>query len=203
MNAPRHLLLGIVPALFLLLAGCEDSKNPLSDPQTAKADERLVGVWREGDAYYHVGHAGDKFPASVMRVVQVTHKEGRVEPPEEYLIFPTLLGDKTYLNAVVNGEKGQVTRLDKDGWKADSVDCYHFHKYQVDGDKLVLWLIDEQAKTQAITGGKIKGHIEKDRPARFTDTTEDVARFVAEAGDSLWNTKEPVRLERVEATKKP
>ena len=31
---------------FLAL-GCDDSKNPLSDPKTSKADERLIGVWRD------------------------------------------------------------------------------------------------------------------------------------------------------------
>jgi hypothetical protein len=35
-----------VSALCLLLAGCDDSKNPLSDPQTSEPDERLAGVWR-------------------------------------------------------------------------------------------------------------------------------------------------------------
>jgi hypothetical protein len=38
--------------------------------------------------------------------------------------------------------------------------------------------------------------IEKNKPTRFTDTTENVARFVTESGDSLF-AKEPERLERV------
>ena len=37
------LLLGVV--VCLLTFGCDDSKNPLSDPKTSKADERLIGVW--------------------------------------------------------------------------------------------------------------------------------------------------------------
>ena len=60
-------------AVCLCASGCDDSKNPLSDPKTSKADERLVGVWRDrsgdGDVYFHVGHAGEKFPACMMRVV--------------------------------------------------------------------------------------------------------------------------------------
>lgn len=52
-------LLGV--AVCLGTAGC-DSDNPLSDPQTSKADERLAGIWREPhgdvDFYYHIGHAG-------------------------------------------------------------------------------------------------------------------------------------------------
>ena len=30
-------------AVYLLISGCDDSKNPLSDPKTSKADEQLVG----------------------------------------------------------------------------------------------------------------------------------------------------------------
>ena len=53
----------------LLMAGCDDSKTPLSDPQTSKADMRLAGVWRlrNGDGnvtYYHVGLAGGNLPKS-------------------------------------------------------------------------------------------------------------------------------------------
>jgi len=195
----RKALLAAV--LCLLASGCDDSKNPLSDPQTSKADERLVGVWRErsddGEVYYHVGHAGEKFPAGMMRVVEITHSKGKVEPPEEYLIFPAVIGDKTYLNVILGGDKKLAKRLDEKGWNSDAVECYTFLKYQFDGDKLVVWLIDEKAKEQAIKSGKVKGVVERDM-GKFTDTSENVARFVAGAGDSLWNTKEPGRCERIE-----
>ena len=57
----------------------------------------------------------------------------------------------------------------------------------------------EDTKKQAITSGKIKGYARREGkvgPSCFTDTTENVARFVAAAGDSLFE-KEPKRLERV------
>ena len=95
-------LIGVAACLFA--SGCDDSKNPLSDPQTSKADERLAGVWldrgSDGDVYFHVGHAGDKFPASMMRVVGIKHRKGMWRPAEEYLVFPTFIGDKTYLNVI-------------------------------------------------------------------------------------------------------
>ena len=37
----------------------------------------------------------------------------------------------------------------------------------------------------------------------FTDSTENVARFVLEAGDSLWDTSKSGHLERVTEGKKP
>jgi hypothetical protein len=183
--------------LCLLLIGCDDSKSPLSDSQTAKPDEGLVGIWRDstGEVYYHVGHAGKGFPKGVMRIVEVEHDQEGVKPPNEYLAYSTVLGGKTYLNVVIDAE--QVKRLDEKGWKSNAVECYTFVKYRLDGDKLVAWAIDEMAKEQAIKSGKIKGIIPKDDKAdTFTDTTENVARFVANAPDTLWK-KEPGRFERV------
>ena len=196
-------LIGVAACLFA--SGC-DSKNPLSDPQTSKADERLAGVWRDrggdGDVYYHVGHAGEKFPACMMRVVMIKHSKGNVEPPGEFLIFPTVIGDKTYLNVVIGKDDKLVKSLDEKGWKADEVDSYMLYKYKFDGDKLVVYGIDAEAKQKAIKSGKVKGTVENNS-AKFTDTTENVARFVKEAGDSLWDTKKPGQLERVNLGEKP
>ncbi len=191
----------------LLASGCDDSKNPLSDPKTSKANERLVGVWRgpdgDGDVYYHIGHAGEAFPVCVLRIVEINQNKGNVDPPAEYLAFPTAIGDKTYLNVVLDGDKKLVKRLDENGWNAANVDCYTFFKYAFDGDKLVLWAIEESAKGRAIQSGKVKGAAKPCEISKFTDTTANLARFVAEAGDSLWNTEEPCALERVNVGKKP
>jgi len=197
-------LIGVAVCLFA--SGCDDSKNSLSDPKTAKADERLSGVWRDrsgdGDVYYHVGHAGEKFPACMMRVVWIKHSKGNVEPPENCLIFPTVIGGKSYLNVI--WAKECVNNLDEKGWKADAVNSYMLLKYQFDGDKLMVNAIDEHAKAKAIENGEVKGLPSRINPnAPFTDTTENLARFVAEAGESLWDTKNPVRFERVDVGKKP
>lgn len=181
-------------------------QNPLSDPQTSKPDERLVGVWRwknEDDSviYYHVGHAGDKFPDSILRVAFVRHVEGKVESPGESWMFPTVLGEKNYLNGI--DKKGQRDKPPEErGWRTETVDSYYILKYQLDGDGLLVWEMNADAKKQAIKDGQIKGVIEPNKPAMFTDTTENLARFVAEAGDSLFS-KEPIRLERVDAGERP
>ena len=206
MHHHRHLLWIVIPAALLSLTGCDDSKNPLSDPQTSKPDERLIGVWREQGTdgqgtYYHVGRAGEKFPAGMLRIVEITLTKGKLESPVEYLAYPTVLGDKTYLNVVLL-EPEEIKRLGEKGWNADAVDSYTFLKYQVDGDKLLVWLIDDAAKKRAITEGKIKGVIVPNKPAMFTDTADKVARFVAEAGDGLWDMKNPERLERVVGRKR-
>ncbi len=194
--------LGVV--LCLLASGCEDTKNPLCDPQTAKPDTKLFGVWRqsnaEGDEIYHVGSAGDEYPKGIMRIVVVEHNKGKLEPPEEYLAFPALIGGKTYLNVVWDTKL--VRQMDEKGWKAAAVTSYAILKYQFDGDKLVVFPIDEEAKTKAVKDGKVQG-TEKNNTATFTDSTESVARFVAAADAGLWNTKDAGRFERVNLGKKP
>jgi hypothetical protein len=191
-------LIGV--AVCLCASGC-DSKNPLSDPLKSKADERLAGVWRDRSSAetIQVGHVGVKFPKGVMRISGIIKFEGK-ERPAQCLAFPTAIGNKTYLNVVL-GET-QIQLLDKEGWKADMVTSYMLLKYQLDGDKLVVFFMDAGAKVKAIKTGKIKGTVENNS-ATFTDTTENLAKFVAEAGDSLWNTSEPGQLERVNPGKKP
>ena len=71
-------LLLILALLCPLFTSCEDSDNPLSDPKEAVVDSVLVGTWRlkskDGEVvYYHVGKAGDKFPAGMLRVIAVTY----------------------------------------------------------------------------------------------------------------------------------
>ena len=203
-------LILLAVAVCFFASGCDDSKNPLSDPQTSKTDERQVGVWRlrnsDGVGYYHIGQAGGKLPGSVMRVVEVTHSQKKLEYPHEYLVFPTTLGGKTYLS-VTEGKEQQVKLLEEKGWKPEVVDSYYILKYQVDGDKLLVWTMDADAKKRAIESGKIKGVIEKKKDqyastVKFIDTTENLARFVAEAGNGLF-PNEPLRFEKVDESKKP
>ena len=124
-----------------------------------------------------------------------------MEPPFECLILPTVIGGKSYLNVI--WRKQYVNTLNENGWKADAVNSYMLVKYQFDGDKLVVWTMDEHAKAKAIENGEVTGLPSRIDPnSSFTDTTENVARFVKEAGDSLW-TKEPVQFERMSLGKKP
>ena len=202
----RAFLLPITMAVAaVLLTSCDDSKNSLSDPQKSKADRRLAGVWRHQDqhgnvTYYHIGAVGDKLPESVMGVVTVTHcQDGTIQRPGELLIFPTSIGDNGYLN-VTGGKEEHFKKIAEKGW--GSVGGYFLLKYQVEGDTLLAWPMDRNAKEQAIRTGKIAGVIDKEalgKKIKFTATTEDLARFVATAGDTLFSTK-VIRLERVPPT---
>ena len=196
-------LLALVTAC-LFFAGCDDSSSPLSNPEKSKPDARLAGIWRlrndDGDViYYHMGRPGEKLPGSMLRVVGVKHtKNGNLEQGGELLIFPTTLGTGTYLN-VADGSEQQIKLLEEKGRRPELFTNFFLPKYKIEGDRLLLWFMDGDAKRQAIESGKIKGLIRKEKSTttvRFTDTTENLARFVASAGDSLFS-KEPIRLERV------
>jgi hypothetical protein len=204
MKAKPVFPLVLVAATALLFPSCVDSKVPLSDPQKVKPDDRLTGVWRfRGDGgemtYYHVGRAEEKLPASVIRVISVQHMpDGRMQQGE-LLVFPTTLGGKTYLN-VAEIKPSQLKLLEEKGWTADAVNAYLILRYQVTGDVLTFHLMDGETKRKAIEAGKIKGVIEKDQDgntrAYFNDTSQNLGKFVAQAGDTLFS-KDVLRLERV------
>ncbi len=196
------MLLLSLSATFLT-CGCIDSKNPLSSPDAAKVDEGLLGTWREttdqGETFYHIGLAGDKYPPGMLRIVGVERHGKTLAAPQDYVAYSTTLEGKTYLNVVL--DPAQIHVFDQDGWKADKIDGYIFIKYQLDGDKATVWGVNATAKKEAIKAGKIQGVIKDNNDIRFTDTSENVAKFIAAAGDGLWNA-EPGHLERIAPAKK-
>ena len=121
-NASVRLFLGSLLGVLLLL-GCDDSKNPLSDVEKSKTDPRLSGVWRlqeaNGDVtYYHIGAAGNKLPNGVMRVFGISHtKSGVALVESQVLMYSTTIGTDTYLN-VTDGSDRQIKLLQEKGWGA-------------------------------------------------------------------------------------
>jgi hypothetical protein len=192
-------------ATCLLFTSCFDSKVPLSDPGKSKADERLTGNWqlRNDDGSvnsYRFALAGGKLPASVMRVTGSSRKpDGTTEQFDPLLLFPTTIGKKTYLN-VTDGTEPKVKLVEEKGWTAETVNTYLIYRYQVTGDTLTVQWMDGDAKKRAVEAGKIKGKIEKDQDGNdrvhFTDTTENLTKFITAAGDDLF-AKDVLKLERV------
>ena len=200
-------LLGMLCAC-LAPQSCIDSKTPLSNPEKAKADADLVGVWRAPDGgvlftaveYVHVGRAGEKLPEGVMRAVVVGHDkgDGTLGQSVDLLVFPGVAGESRYLNVAAVKEKDWDTFHNK-GWQPDLVKDYFILKYRVQGDSLVVWRMDPKVKERLITAGKIKGTIPQDDVPFFTDTPENVAALLAKPeNDDLFGNKELlVRYQRV------
>jgi hypothetical protein len=89
----------------------------------------------------------------------------------------------------------EIKLLEEKGWTPETVSFYDLFRYQVTGDTLTIQGIDGGAKKRAIQAGKIKGE-SFDPEFVFTDTTENLAKFVTEAGDELFS-KDVRKLERV------
>lgn len=196
----RQALFALV-GICLLIAGCDDSTVPLSDPAKASPDERLTGVWQKSDSgtttYYLVGHLGGKAPEAVMRVVSITKfEDGRLGEPNQFLLFPTDIAGKSYLNVGLVTQE-QLATIQETGWKPDLVDSYFLLRYRVEGNTVLAWVMEPEAKQKAIEAGQIKGEIKEDggKRIRFTDTAENVAQLVADMGDTLF-IDEPLRFER-------
>jgi hypothetical protein len=204
MKRKRYVPLVCTALLCLLLASCLDSKSPLSDPQQAKADARLAGVWRleEGAdvTYYHVGRLGEGFPKGMMGALWITHSEGGKLAMDAVrtVVFPTTNAESTYLNVGVVDEGKWRASEEKPSkelrWHPEIVEGYFICKYQVKGDTLVLQRMDADAKAQAIKSGVIKGRIDENNPI-ITDTTENLLRFVTAHDKELF--KETMLLKRV------
>lgn len=198
MKTRRTVGLWLLPLLCLLMASCIDSKCPLGDPKTSKADPALHGVWRmvrdHGQVEYcHVGVAAGKLPAGTLRLVLVNQNaDGSLDRPGEVLAFPTSLGKNRYLNVVVTDED-DLERLNKDGWNPKWVQGYFILKYRIQDDALTFWNMDQDAKRRAIEAGKIKGEIGKKdsaigQSACFTDTPEKLASLLESAeSDKLFS----------------
>jgi hypothetical protein len=211
MKAKAFSLLSSFILAGLFSTGCSiDSINPLSNPHNAEYDKQLVGLWRvlsePGETrqpfYVYIGRAGGELPMGIMRMVFVEHDpETLVVKESEIMFFSTALSDKKYLNWLFIDDK-QIETLLKTGWKSEDVKGYRLYKYKIEDNKLSLWGVDSQAKEQAIASGRIKGDISKDKnsssKAVFTDSTENLARFVRENDGSLFPKEaSPTQLERV------
>jgi len=197
-----RLFVSVLFGASLLIAGCDDSTVPLSDPSKASLDKQVIGLWKHdhqnGVTYYHVGRLGDNAPDGVMRVVIVSHPNGGdLQQPNQLLAFRSDIDGKSYLN-IAGVTQEQLESIRENGWQANMLDSYILLKYRVENDALLLWAMDKEAKKKAIQDGKIKGEIKEKfgGSVRFTDTTEDLAEFVAAAGDGLFVDK-PTQLEQV------
>jgi hypothetical protein len=174
--------------------GCVESKTPVSDPEKAKVDQRLLGVWRtKGEdgsvTYYHIGLAGGKLPNGILRAWTITHrKDGTLETIMggimSSFLFSSEVGKSQFLNVVAVSGIPEVLKMERSGWKSKVVESYYIAKYQIEGDTLTLESPNYKVLQKAIQIGKIKGHIQEndiDDVAVLTDTSEDLARFLTDS----------------------
>jgi hypothetical protein len=115
--------------------------------------------------------------------------------------LPATIDNKTVVS-IAKCEPSQLKLLIDNGWTDVSLSAYWILQYEIAGDVLTLQFTNTETWKQAVETGKIKGSIEKGdggmTRVRCTDTMENLAKFVAEAGDDLFESKGEMRLKRVE-----
>lgn len=201
MKAKRRIAAAALAMLCLSLTSCIDSQNPLCSPDLAKIDPAIVGIWQiKSDSgelqYYHIARADGKLPAGILRIVLVSHgKNGSVSRPGEMLAFCTTIRENHYLNVALIDDK-DIEQFDKPGWKPSLIKGYILVKYQVGGDSVTFWNMDQEAKRRAIDDGKVKGTVTKNA-VYFTDTTENVVKLLTGAKAGVYFTKKPVKGVRI------
>lgn len=185
----------LAAALCLLLTSCvTDSVNPLSSPDTAKADPRLVGDWRGGtDDDPNTCHFSiTKAPWMHVDIIHPKEKSEPNELPDSYDFFPTVLGKETFLNVVMVGK-------DTQGHPTKS---YMILRYKFTNDHVLhMWMLSDEKAAAAVRTGKLKGLIKDNGPAlgqpgrrdfdvTLQDTSGNVARFIQGSDlDDLFNNK--------------
>jgi hypothetical protein len=181
-----------------LLVGCNVglvSNNPLSDPATAKLDERLLGEWKMPDealaSALHekvivekIVHA--EHPAGVLRLTLIPKK---ADQPKRYAwAFCTDLEDKAFLSVCVN--ESDSTSLPR--WNKGKGFIYRIFKYEISDGGLTLWNANIDKLEQAVLNKEVKGFIipakrgeiktiisfDQPKQVRMSDSGENLARFV-------------------------
>ncbi len=180
MKTPLTFALGA--ALCLFLTSCVViSDNPLSSPDTARADQALVGDWfgkKDQDTYRF---SATKGPWMHVEIIPAKAGDGI----ESYDLFPTVIGNTTFLNVVMIGkdDQGHPTK------------SYVFIRYSISPDHVLqMSMMSRDAAAAAVRAGKLKGTVHQDKnptmvgtpphpdvDVTLQDTTAKIVRFIQSA----------------------
>lgn len=192
---------------LLVLSGCGGVtfESPLSDDETTRFDERLVGYWEPlpssmdkaepapGELWHHLvvgrlAEGSDRMEAVVLDVDSGVVKVTRIE------LHPTRIGDHRYLS-LINREE------EKKGY---FVVRYHLPAE----DRLQLLFLDEDVFTKAVERGVLKGVLPKSEEGaenrsshpHITATTAELRAWMEAHADTC---VVPKRLEFRRLVEKP
>jgi hypothetical protein len=138
--------------VYLIYSACmPEFINPLSEPQNAKIDQRLLGTWFtknirkniDQDIYinFEIDKDNSKLINTELKVINNKSKDIRTTL---FTLFITSNNDNYFMNAKENKE-GTLSEY------------YNIAKYEIKNDKLKLYLVDEEKLDKAIENNKILG----------------------------------------------
>jgi hypothetical protein len=214
--------------LCAMPSGCGPTSDcPLIDADRAKQDPRLFGTWvlaeedSQGLTFLHIGedHSHemdpDQNPGQMQawlistRVRQMGDRAGKktwdvnqAGPPMGVSFNSVRVGDTWIASISTNVDlpASMSDAMKEEEWLKDR-DRFWFVKYEVDGDKLSLWLMDDDFVASAVKEGKLQGTAERTYPfwkIRLAESQEKLRRFVEQNADrGLFPTKRAENYKRV------
>jgi hypothetical protein len=202
----KHLAFIIAAAVSVIFAGClPESKYPLSTPADSRLDDRLEGVYieekkdaKESPAYWHFhyrgassGPKGEARTTTWLEVLGVIHEKQGGLDATKYRALATRIGGNDYLSFVT------LPAVEKTGAPL----LYSFARYEVTwrGD-LRIWVANEGAWGDGVKAGKLRGKVKSSQfgdDVLLTDTTANLAAFLAAGDPKKLFTEEPMRFRRI------
>lgn len=192
----QNLLFGLLPVLLL---GClPETRNPITPPETAIEDDRLLGPWsarvEDEDIFLHVLRADN----NRLAILVVSHRPDGRGNIDNYQGHVSALGDRRFVN-LRPVEDGSVDNSNPDLG-------YLIVGYEWDGpDRLVARVLAEQPLVDAIAAGSLTGIVTDDgsglgRDVMLTAESAQLATYLA-AGDPAVIFDESLIFERAPALK--
>jgi hypothetical protein len=154
---------------------------PLSDPNKATPNEKLLGQWvaqsKDDPFTVTIRKAPPGYPPGIMMLSLTDDNPGNYT-----LFFTTELRGKTYAN-LCGGWVRKPAGLPR--WDKACKGPFVITKYAVEGDTAVVWAHNELLLQESVRGGKLKGIIRKPPPgdygspfAQLQESTADLVQFV-------------------------
>lgn len=167
MISPRRVLpLLVALPLMAVTVSCIESRHPLSDEETSKVDERLIGAWLDEGGDLYTVRRGD---------AKKNHLDGKWQAKDkkdgsaELLLFTTTLQSKHYMT---------VRDLSDDA-KTNRQGAYDIYQYRfLDNDTLEIRGMIDEVIVKAIADKLLVGKVVKDEDPLITEPTEGIIRYL-------------------------
>ena len=162
----RTLMAALVIGFALMAGGCLDANTALSDPEKAKADEAILGVWQSTDnpnQYLFIAKSGvSNAPVGIMHIVEAGYAKSdrTISAHQSYDFSITPVAGTNIVNLFIGSPRpGDLSYAD---WVKDDGKACRIVRYDVSGNKLSLWVeANSDAEDKAVKAGKIR-HVKPD-----------------------------------------
>jgi hypothetical protein len=162
----------------LLLSGCLGSKNPITPPEAARIDERLLGAWVTTDLCYNETvymHVMQQAESGMMDIYEIRYNEGHTGSESAAQGHVSILGDRRFLNLQGPPDAGTV----------DDAPRYTFVAYDFDDrGNLIVHFLSERAIGDAFAAGRLVGKVDTNADFVATlvsDSSERIADYLGSA----------------------